>query len=590
MVKNYFSRNGDLVGWRKYDKIPSVIPWKPEPLSHDQWPPNYKAVYAWRLRQLSLLRADPELLKSAKAYYATRQAEFIIHWMDTYDPRRSGNKWIPFVFFVRQAEFIQFLHECARDKENGLTEKCRDAGATWLACGYTIHSWLFIKHDAIGWGSRKQELVDKIGDASSIFEKLRLIVNRLPDIWRPVGLKPRDHMTFMKLINPENGSVVTGETGDNIGRGGRTRIYFKDESAHYERPEKIEAALGDNTNVQIDISSVNGLGNVFHRRREAGIDWTPRASNLRPGYTRVFIIDWRDHPEKTQKWYDQRRAKYEREGMLHVFAQEVDRNYSAAISNTIIPYEWIVATIDAHKKITWVDGNGNKRIGIEDRDIPNNWIAGLDVADGGIDRNAVALRQWIICRDIEEWGERDPGVTTRRTIAKVRNHKGIKVQYDCVGIGSSVKSEYNRLVDAKDIIPTEIRFVPWNAGASVVDPFYRIIPDDDDSPMNKDFFQNFKAQAWWSIRARFYKTFKNITEGVIYPIEDMISLDSKIPLLHSLCKELAQPTSVPSSSLRTLVDKKPDGMKSPNLADAVVQAFFPVDETKGQALLGNYGL
>ncbi len=589
MVKSYFAKNADLIGWRKCENIPIVKPWKPEPLNHQQWPPDYRAVYAWRLRQLSLLRSNPELLKSAKAYYATRQTEFIMHWMDTYDPRRTGSKWVPFVFFIKQAEFIQFLVECDRDKENGLTEKARDMGATWLACGYSVHSWLFIPNDAIGWGSRKQELVDKIGDVSSIFEKMRMIVNRLPDIWRPQGLKPSNHMTFMKMINPENGSTITGETGDNIGRGGRTRIYFKDESAHYERPEKIEASIGDNTNVQIDISSVNGLGNVFHRKREAGIDWKPGASNLRPGYTRVFVIDWRDHPEKTQSWYDTRRAKYEREGMLHVFAQEVDRNYSAAVSNTIIPYEWIVAAIDAHKKIKWRDHNGNVHVGFDENTIPKVMGAGLDVADGGIDRNSLALRQWIILRDVQEWGERDPGVTTRRAIAGVRGYKGISVQYDCIGVGSSVKSEYNRLIDEKLLIKSELHFVPWNAGAAVVDPVFRIIPDDDDSPMNKDFFGNFKAQAWWSLRARFYKTFKNITEGVIYSVDELISLDSRMALLHQLCKELAQPVRAESSSLRTIVDKTPDGMKSPNLGDATVMAFFPVDETKGHAIIGNYG-
>ncbi len=590
MVKSYFRNSAPIIDWRGDAAIDVVKPWKPEPLDHKHWPPDYKRVYAWRLRQLKLLRSDPLMLRSAKVYYASRPNEFIMHWMDTYDPRRSGNKWVPFVFFVRQNQFIDFLQSCVEDKENGLTEKCRDAGATWLCCGYSVHSWLFIANDAIGWGSRKQELVDKIGDASSIFEKMRLIVNRLPDIWRPKGLKPRDHMTFMKLINPENGSVITGETGDNIGRGGRTRIYFKDESAHYERPEKIEAALGDNTNVQIDISSVNGLGNVFHRRREAGIDWSPNAMNLKPGYTRVFVIDWRDHPEKTQKWYDQRKAKYEREGMLHVFAQEVDRNYSAAVSNTIIPYEWIVACVDAHLKIKWMDDKGGVHFGFPDNHIPDVWIAGLDVADGGIDRNGLALRQWIVLRDVEEWGERDAGVTTRRTIARVRHHKGIRVEYDCIGIGATVKAEYNRLVDEKIIVPHEVKLVPWNAGAAVVDPFYRIIPNDDDSPMNKDFYGNMKAQAWWSLRSRFYKTFKNLTEGVIYPIGDLISLDSKMPLLHQLMKELAQPTRGESSSLRMIVDKKPDGMKSPNLGDATVQAFFPVDENKGQAILGGYGI
>lgn len=590
MVKSYFRQNDDLITWREQDSSPVIEPWKPEPLTHDQWPPNYKAVYAWRLRQLALFRSKPDILKSAKAYYRTRNAEFIMHWMDTYDPRRAGNKWIPFVFFIRQAEFIAFLNECSRDSENGLTEKCRDAGATWLCCGYSVHSWLFNKSDAIGWGSRKQELVDKIGDASSIFEKMRLIVRRLPPEFRPAGLKERDHLTFMKMINPENGSVITGETGDNIGRGGRNRIYFKDESAHYERPEKIEAALGDNTNVQIDISSVNGLGNVFHRRREAGIDWKPNAINLKPGFTRVFIIDWRDHPDKTQAWYDQRKAKAFREGMQHIFAQEVDRNYSAAVSNTIISHEWIVSAIDAHLRIKWRDDHGAVHVGIPvDRRLANNWVAGLDVADEGIDRNALALRQNIIWRDVEEWGERDPGVSTRRAVARCRDYRGIKIQYDSIGIGSAVKSEYNRLLDEKLIAPDEIKLVGWNAGASVVNPFYHVIPDDEQSAMNKDFFHNMKAQAWWSLRTRFYKTWNNLVNGVVYPIDELISLDSSMELLQQLIKELAQPTCGPGSSLRMVVNKKPDGTKSPNLADAGVMMFFPVIEHTG-VMVGNYGI
>ena len=50
-------------------------------------------------------------------------------------------------------------------------------------------------------------------------------------------------------------------------------------------------------------------------------------------------------------------------------------------------------------------------------------------------------------------------------------------------------------------------------------------------------------------------------------------------LLISLMKELAQPTVAKSSGLRTIVDKKPEGTKSPDLADAVVMAFFPAPET-----------
>lgn len=557
-----------------------IQPWKPRALDHAEWPPDYRGVYAWRMRQVALLRSDPALVASAKAYYSTRPGEFIMHWMDTFDPRNPVQKWIPFVFFSRQMELVQFLHELRSTSQSGLIEKCRDAGATWVSCAYSVWSLLFIANDAIGWGSRKESLVDKLGDADSIFEKMRLLLQRLPDVFKPVGWNPRTCASYMKIVNPENGANISGEAGDNIGRGGRKSIFFKDESAWYSRPELIEAALGDNTNVQVDISSVNGVGNVFHRRRESGVLWTPEPdTDLPRGKTRVFVIDWRDHPAKTQEWYDERKAKFVSEGMAHIFAQEVDRDYSSSVSNTIIALEWVDAAVDAHLTIPYLAA-----------DLPPDvWGAGLDIADDGDDRNAMALRQWIILRSIEEWGERDPGVTTRRAYAACRDHLPMKIQYDCIGLGAAVKSEYNRWVDEGLINQSQFRFVPWNAGSKVINPYERVIPDDDMSPLNRNMFGNFKAQAWWSLRTRFYKTWRAVNEGVVYPAEELISLDSSMPLLQQLKKELIQPTKGESSSLQMIVNKKPNGTKSPNLADAVVQCMFPAPDDAGTVLTGTYG-
>lgn len=565
----------DQAGMFELQCAPTVKTCKPAPCCHEQWPPDYKGVFAWRVKALDKIRAEPAQLESARAYYSTRPAEFIMHWMDTYNPRKDTLKWMPFVFFERQQEFIEFLHELRADQEGGLVEKCRDAGATWLCCAYSVWSWLFIENDAIGWGSRKADLVDRIGDADSIFEKMRLIINRLPHEWMPRGFIPKKHATYMKISNPENGSSITGESGDNIGRGGRKSIYFKDESAHYERPEKIEAALGDNTNVQVDISSVNGLGNVFHRRREAGYEWH-RGHEIPKGQTRVFVIDWSEHPEKTQEWYDMRKAKYEREGMTHIFAQEVDRNYSAAITNTIIDYEWIKASVDAHLTIPYLAK-------IEPPDV---WGAGLDVADEGVDRNALALRQWIIWRDIKEWGERDTGATARRAINSVREHKGIHVQYDSIGLGASVKAEFNRMVEDPDIelSPYDVLMIPWNAGGKVVLKHARVIESDEQSITNGQMFYNMKAQAWWSLRTRFYKTFLAVTTGAVYRDDELISLDSNMPLLHQLMKELAQAVKTSNGSLQMIVDKQPDGTKSPNLADAGVMMYFPIDANRNAAV------
>ncbi len=575
----------DLITWRRPTTTVIHTSLRPRVHTREEWPPDYDAIWQWRLDTVRHYNDDPSLLAAAMTYYSTRPAEFIMDWMDTYDPRRPNNKWIPFVFFPKQEELIHFFESLDIEQESGLIEKARDMGATWVACGYSVWRWLFIPNDSLGWGSRKEALVDKLGDPDSIFQKMRLLLHRLPECFKPKRLNNR-HLGFMKSINPETGAVITGEAGDNIGRGGRSSMYFLDEAAHIERPEKVEAALGDNTNVRVDISSVNGLGNIFHRRAEHAVTWE-KHKILPKGFIRKFVMDWRDHPLKTQEWYDTRKAKYEREGMLYVFAQEVDRNYSAAVNNTIIPYDWIIAAVDAHIHVPYFAASYADILTTGSR-----WVAGLDVGDSEDgDRNALSMVEWVIWRHCEEWVARDPGVSARNTIMTCRPYsKRIEVMYDCIGVGAGVKTEYNRLtVDEKLINQTDIPFVPWNAGAGVLRPYERIIPDDDESPANRDFFDNMKAQAWWSIRTRFYKTFKARTEGVIYPAHELISLDSKMPLLAQLQKELAQPTRGQSGRLKMIVNKKPDGTKSPNLADSGIQAYFPIPSNLTEVQVGSYG-
>ena len=208
-------------------------------------------------------------------------------------------------------------------------------------------------------------------------------------------------------------------------------------------------------------------------------------------------------------------------------------------------------------------------------------MAGLDLADDGMDKNAIALRQGFILRHARDWGERDPGVATRNTLAdlRVRRLQGIKVQYDCIGLGVAVKSEWNRLVDAGIVEWDEFELIPWHAGQGVIRPYERMIPDDRNTPLNRDQFHNFKAQAWWAVRTRFYKTWRAVTTGEVYAADELISLDSNIPCLQQLMKELAQPTMGKSTqSLKMLVEKKPNGTRSPNLADALVQCYFPSDK------------
>lgn len=528
------------------------------------WPPDYTAEYLRRFKFLNVLNEDEELRSGVMAHYKNNCLAWINDFCMTFDPRNVSPipRLLPFVLFPRQVDFILFLQSCLADKQHGLIEKSRDMGASWLACAFSVWLWLYVPGSVIGWGSRKEEYVDKKGDPKAIFPKIRQIIESLPRWMLPRGFNMDRHAPYMRCINPENGSTITGEAGDNIGRGGRTSIFFKDESAHYERPELVEAALGDNTDVQIDMSSVNGSANVFYRRRMAGEIWTPGCT-IAPGKTRVFILDWREHPGKTQAWYDTRRQRAEAEGLLHVLAQEVDRDYSSSIDRLIIRPEWVRAAINAHRILGFTE--------------TGECTAGQDVADDGGDKNALAIRQGVILKFIDHWGG-EAGEAAKRSVPLCVMQGVHELYYDSIGVGAGFKTETNRMKE-NNAIPESMRVMPWSASEKPLDPSRHIIPGDMQSPTNEDFFKNLKAQAWWRLRTRFYKTYRAVVHKETYPFEDLISIPAEMERLYELEMELSQAVHTYDNAGKLLVDKKPEGARSPNLADAVVICYCPTRKT-----------
>ena len=102
-------------------------------------------------------------------------------------------------------------------------------------------------------------------------------------------------------------------------------------------------------------------------------------------------------------------------------------------------------------------------------------------------------------------------------------------------------------------------------------------PTGQDVPgrLNEDFFMNRKAQSWWSLRQRCYRTFRAVKHGDAFNPDDLISFDKEAigPLLPRLCVELSQPTYQKNSIGKIVVDKVPDGQKSPNLGDSIMILF-----------------
>lgn len=549
----------------------------PFPKTTNVWPIDYEAVYAWRAHQLRRIEADPSVAEKLKAYYSTRPEEFINHWCDTYDPRNVGvpGKLVhmPFILFDRQALFLKFLIKLLKGDAPGLVEKCRDMGATYVAIGLAVWMWVFWPAVAIGFGSATGDKVDKKGDMSTLFEKVRMMIQRLPAFLQPQGFNVRVNLLHQRILNPQTGSAIIGEIGPQIGRGGRTRFYVVDEAAHLEHPEEVDAALSENTRCRVDISSVSGPGTPFHLAREAGVEWEDPEQPVEKYTTNVFIMDWRHHPGKGQEWYNGRKKFYRDRGASHIFAQEVDRDYRASVGGAVIPSEWLDACQDAHIKLGFDDTGKNR--------------AGLDLADGGIDKNALCRAKGSIVKKLYEWSAEDTGLTTRHAVRECTGDVPLELQYDSLGVGSGCKSEANRLM-ADGLMPRGLILVAWAASGAVLDPHGHTLKlangqPDKQSPKNKDHYGNLKAQAWWAMRMRVWNTYRAITEGIEFDPGDLISFDTEsigTKMLIKLMQELAQAKMDTDSRLRNIVEKQPENTKSPNLADATIMAYWPVPRPK----------
>jgi phage terminase large subunit len=127
---------------------------------------------------------------------------------------------------------------------------------------------LCILHDGFvaGYGSRKEEYVDKIGDPKALFPKSPHLHGEVADELR-AGYVPGKTDTFTTPDVPGTGSIMMGEAGDNIGRGGTTALYVVDESAFLSTRTRWTRPWARATACRIDISTPNGLGNPFAQKR-----------------------------------------------------------------------------------------------------------------------------------------------------------------------------------------------------------------------------------------------------------------------------------------------------------------------------------
>lgn len=486
------------------------------------------------------------------AHYAKHPIDWIHDWAWTYDPRLidvAPSPNVPFTLWPRQEELVLWIVARFTEGRHGGLKKSRDWGATWICAAVAVWLWLFKPGSAVTFGSRKQDLVDRLGDMKAIFPKIRHIISNLPGWMLPEGYTS-EHDNFCKIINPATGANITGEAGDEMGRGGRSTLYFVDEAAFIERPEKAEAAIGGNADAVIWLSTTNGTGTLFYQKEQMG-------------KIPFFFANWRDDPRKSEAWAVNKRNEL---GPT-IFAREFDMDDSVAEDWLIVPGIWAKACINIELP----------------EDAPHEPIqVGLDVADEGRAENVVMVRRGcylIFDEQAQVWTDSLTTATGQRAIDFAVSQRATAFAFDRVGVGAGVAGIIEQAKQIHTVRMPRVLAIQGNARPT------NTVYWDDPRPAHQRFV-NLNAEMWWHVRLRCETTYRWLhgmtTWGVHEaPIEaDMlISLPQDIKLLSQLSSRKYFTDSNGKIGVESKKDMRRRGIASPDRADAAAYAFVPIAHT-----------
>jgi hypothetical protein len=213
----------------------------------------------------------------------------------------------------------------------------------------------------------------------------------------------------------------------------------------------------------------------------------------------------------------------------------------------------------------------------------------MDVADEGKDANSFGRARGVVVDRITQWSGKGSDIfaSTEKAFGYADEWDVGAWLYDADGLGADVRGNARVINAAREEKNIRQQIVNAFRGSAGV---HAPAGEDVSGRKNEDFFRNRKAQEWWALRRRVYKTYRAVVHGDAYDPDDLISLDSAglnepnegapFGLLAKLLMELSQPTYVKNITGHIVVDKAPAGMaaaqaavKSPNLADCVMMLF-----------------
>lgn len=251
----------------------------------------------------------------------------VVHWFQYWawslDPRVTALPVVPFYPFNFQEDTIRELDQLILVRRtDAVLDKSRDQGASWIAIDLSVHHWRFIPFFQALFGSYKEELVDSLKEPDTLLEKVRFQLRRLPAWMLPRGFKMTEDAGYMKIVNPEQGSLIAGAAPTvNFGRAGRYSVVWFDELAAWRFAGYPQwTAASQSARCKIAISTPKGKANKFSDLRHSG-------------KVKVISLHWKRHPFKDDRWYQGQSLSMDPVEI----AQELDIDYEASQPGRIFP-------------------------------------------------------------------------------------------------------------------------------------------------------------------------------------------------------------------------------------------------------------
>jgi len=240
------------------------------------------------------------------------------------------------------------------------------------------------------------------------------------------------------------------------------------------------------------------------------------------------------------------------------------------VDNAIILAEWFDACVDAHVKLGF-SAEGQEKMA-------------FDPADTG-DAKALAYSHGSVVLGVTDTTAGLINDATDWAIGHATRLKPDVFIWDVGGSGGGLVRQVTDGLHGK-----KVKIVQFNGAESAQDPNDEYEPilgegfaDIEGRRTNAAMFANLRAQCYWRLRDRMFKTYLAVTKNVkVFNKDELISFSSSIGNLVSLRAEICRiprKMNVPSGRIQIL-DKptmKTLKIKSPNMADAVMMLQRTVD-------------